>query len=138
MNFSSQYFKHTLYQKIAYCRLETTCNDGLTLCHGDLSCNDDVGTGRRTAGGMGGELRNSFLRESFPQWYPPHSSTLAMPPYWLRRLRKWWWMGHPLSWGVWGGGRKCTVTTLYKTCRFLRGRELQGIFYTNTPMLPVG
>ena len=76
MNFSSQYFKHTLYQKIAYCRLETTCNDGLTLCHGDLSCNDDVGAGRSTAGGMGGELRNSFLRESFPQWYPPQYSTV--------------------------------------------------------------
>jgi hypothetical protein len=40
--------------KIAYFRLEAT------LCHGDSSWNDDVGTGRNAAGGMGGELRNGF------------------------------------------------------------------------------
>jgi len=50
-----------------------------------------------------GEGDTPALRESYPQWYPPHSSSLELPPYWLRRSRTWWWTGHPLSWGVWGG-----------------------------------
>ena len=50
-----------------------------------------------------GEGDTPALRESYPQWYPPHSSSLELPAYWLRRSRTWWWTGHPLSWGVWGG-----------------------------------
>jgi hypothetical protein len=53
------------------------------------------------------------LRESYPQWYPPHCSPPEVVPYRLRRRRTWWWTGPPLTGGVWGG----RMYDRNKTCR---------------------
>ena len=60
----------------------------------------------RYAMAVWGNGQNFPLRESYPQYSPPPSSSLELPPYWLRRSRTWWWTGHPLSWGVWGGNNR--------------------------------
>jgi hypothetical protein len=60
-----------------------------------------------------GDGQNFPLRESYPQWYPPHCSPPDVVPYRLRRTRTWWWTGPPLTGGVWGG----RIYDRNKTCR---------------------
>jgi hypothetical protein len=60
----------------------------------------------RYAMAVWGKGQNFPLRESYPQWYPPHCSPPEVVPYRLRRTRTWWWTGPtPLTWGGGGGGR---------------------------------
>ena len=63
----------------------------------------------RYAMAVRGDGQNFPLRESYPQWYPPHCSPPEVVPYRLRRRRTWWWTGPPLTGGSGGGG--CTTET---------------------------
>jgi len=92
----------------------------------------------RYAMAVRGDGQNFPLRESYPQWYPPHCSPPDVVPYRLRRRRTWWWTGPPLTGGVYGGGG-CTIESrpadLPKNCSEVE--QPTGRLYTEAPSGPV-